>query len=116
MTDRQIEVLRMSINGVHFYDDLDGPDRGVLVYLEQEGYVYTKALDPPIYFIKQKGLAKLKELDDKANQESEEKRQKRFENKISVLNVLIPILTFFVGIIVEHFSGFIDTIVSWMQG
>lgn len=93
MTKRQIEILKMSINGVHYYD-LDGNDRGALMYLQNEGYVYTKALDPPIYFITQKGEAKLQELEDIAEQEAEKKRQQRFENKISVLNVLVPAITF----------------------
>lgn len=93
MTNRQIEILRMSTNGILFYDDLDGEDRGVLMYLEQEGYVYTKALDPPIYNITQKGLAKLKTLDDMAQKVSQEHAEKKAEHakdrRFQLINTLV---------------------------
>ena len=117
MTDRQIEILRMSIYGVHFYDDLDGADRGVLMYLEQEGYVYTKALDPPIYYITQKGLAKLKALDDMAQKVNQEHAEKKAEHakdrRFQFINTLVSaVLGGIVTLIVEHF----DTILSFLQG
>lgn len=112
MTKRQIEVLKMSVSGVHYYDDLQGHDRGVLMYLADENLVYTKALNPPVYFITEKGKAKLKELEDESKQEAENKRQQRFENKISVLNILVPAATFVLGLLVEHFSGLIELVAS----
>lgn len=115
MTERQIEVLKMSVNGVHYYDDLQGHDRGVLMYLADENLVYTKALSPPIYFITEKGRAKLKALENEAKQEAESKRQQRFENKISVLNVLVPAVTFVLGLLVEHFSGLVEWVVSFFH-
>lgn len=112
MTNRQIEILRMSINGVHFYDDLDGEDRGILMYLEREGYVYTKALAPPIYHITQKGLAKLKTLDDmaqKVNQEHSEKKAERTKDRrFQLINTLVSaLLGGLVTLIVEHFDSVI---------
>lgn len=104
----------MSINGVHFYDDLDVGDRGVLMYLEQEGYVYTKALDPPIYLITQKGLAKLKEIEDKAKQEAKDEGQRRFQNKISVAQMLVPLITFILGLVVEHYSGLVSALSEFL--
>lgn len=116
MTERQIEVLRMSINGVHFYDDLDGTDRGVLMYLEQEGYVYTKALDPPVYFIKQKGLAKLKEIDDMAQQmdqeHAEKKSEKAKDRRFQFVNTVVSaILGGLVTLVIERFNS----IISFLQ-
>mgnify|MGYP000348240394 CR=1 FL=1 len=116
MTDRQIEILRVSINGVHFYDDLDGEDRGVLMYLEREGYVYTKALDPPIYHITQKGLAHLKTLDDmaqKVNQEhSEKKAEQAKDRRFQLINTFVSaILGGVVTLVVEHF----DSIIAFFQ-
>lgn len=116
MTERQIEVLRMSINGVHLYDDLDGNDRGVLLYLAQEGYVYTKALDPPIYFTNQKGLAKLKELDDmtqKMDQEhAEKKAEQAKDRRFQLVNTVISaVLGGLVTLFIEHF----DSIITFLQ-
>lgn len=40
-----------------------------------------------------------------AEQQAKQERQQRFENKISVANVLVPLFTFVLGLIVEHFDG-----------
>ena len=77
-------------------------------------YVYTKALDPPIYLITQKGLAKLKEIEDKAKQEAKDEGQRRFQNKISVAQVLVPLITFILGLVVEHYSGLVSALSEFL--
>lgn len=114
MTDRQIEILEMTKAGVDYYD-LHGTDIGVLMYLSNEGLCYTQALSPPIYHISQKGLAVLQQLQEEAEQKAKDERQKRFDNKISVLNVVVPLLTFILGILLEHFSGIITKLISMFQ-
>ena len=113
MTERQIEVLRMSINGVHFYDDLEENDRDVLMYLAQKNYVKTQALDPPIYFITQKGLAILNALDDMAQKVSQEHAEKKSEQakdrRFQLINTLIgTVLGSAVTLTVEHFNSVIS--------
>lgn len=112
MTERQIEILKKSIDGVHFYDDLQGHDRGVLMYLEQEKLVYTMALDPPIYYITEKGRVQLKRIEDEANQQAEQICQRaayqKAEHKAQRVNTLLGALfgsafTLFV----EHFNEII---------
>ena len=44
------------------------------------------------------------ELDEKA----ERKKQQSFQNKLSVANILVPFVTFFLGVMVEHWSGLVD--------
>lgn len=49
-------------------------------------------------------------------QEHQEKakaeRQQRFENKISVASVLVPLITFFLGLVVEYYAGVVGLVVS----
>lgn len=47
----------------------------------------------------------LLDFENMRQKESDKKRQQRFENKISVLQVLVSLVTFILGLIVEHFSG-----------
>lgn len=112
MTDKQIEILRRTITGLHGYDDVDSEGRSVLLFLSEQKYCCTKQLSDPVYWITQKGLAALQEIDDKAEQKSKDERQQRFENKVSVLSVLIPFVTFILGILVEHFSGVLGLIIA----
>lgn len=35
-------------------------------------------------------------------QQAKNERQQRFDNKISVLSVLIPLITFIIGVLIEH--------------
>ena len=48
------------------------------------------------------------ELDEKA----ERKKQQSFQNKLSVANILVPFVTFFLGVIVEHWSGLVDLVIK----
>ncbi|HJI76541.1 MAG TPA: hypothetical protein OIM17_00720 [Clostridiales bacterium] len=47
------------------------------------------------------------ELDEKA----ERKKQQSFQNKLSVANILVPFVTFFLGVMVEHWSGLVDLVI-----
>ena len=51
----------------------------------------------------------LEKLKEHLHNEAEEKAYKRRQEKIAVLQVLVPTITFILGLIVEHFSG----IVAW---
>ena len=42
------------------------------------------------------------------HKKAEDKAQQRFENKISVLNLLIPLVTFALGVVVEHYVSIVD--------
>ena len=51
-----------------------------------------------------------KAAEEERKKQAEQKRQQRFDNKISVASLLIPLVTFFLGIIVE----FQANIVNWI--
>lgn len=40
------------------------------------------------------------------------KRQQRFDNKVSIASILVPTITFFIGLIVEHCTQVIDLVIS----
>ena len=47
--------------------------------------------------------------------QSEQKRQQRFDNKISVASVLVPLITFIFGIIVESQFDIVGFVISFFQ-
>lgn len=47
------------------------------------------------------GATAYEEAKEKRHNQAEQKRQQRFDNKVSIANVLVPLITFFVGIFVE---------------
>ena len=61
-----------------------------------------------VYSVSDKGRAMLLELQDSRRKEAEYKRQQRFQNQVSVAQVLIPLVTFVLGLIVEHYAGLIS--------
>ena len=52
------------------------------------------------------------DLDEKHKNQAKEERQQRFQNKVSVASVLIPLVTFIFGLIVEHRAGLIEFLAS----
>lgn len=53
----------------------------------------------------QKELQKAQKI---ARDEAKQERQQRFENKIAIANLLIPLITYILGILTEHYAGIID--------
>ena len=58
-----------------------------------------------------KGLSRLQELKDLAENNAKNKRYKAFQNKLAVLSCLIPLVIFILGLLIEHW----ETIVSFFQ-
>lgn len=61
------------------------------------------------------GRAALSKFEEECKKQAKEERQRRFQNKISVLSVLVPLVTFILGLVVERFTGIIG-IVSQLLG
>lgn len=60
------------------------------------------------WVITELGKDALSEFEHIRNKETEDERQKRFQNKISVAQVFVPLVTFVLGLFVEYFSGIIN--------
>ena len=63
---------------------------------------------PDTWFITPAGEDALSEFEKARRKESEDKRQQRFQNQISVAQVLVPLITFILGLVVEHYAGLIS--------
>ena len=62
----------------------------------------------PGYFVSDKGKAALEAMKEVRRKEAEDKRQQRFPNQISVAQVLVPLVTFVLGLVVEHYAGLVS--------
>lgn len=65
------------------------------------------------------GLSALEKLEEHLRNEAEEKAYKCRQEKIAVLQVLAPAVTFILGLIVKHFSGIValafELFRNWVQ-
>lgn len=93
-----------------------------LNYLVKEGYVFRKTdlLQNGDFLtghsIGERGIEALQQLDDMRRKDAEQKSQQRFENKVSIANILVPALTFVLGMLTEHLSNITGVIVSLFFG
>lgn len=62
--------------------------------------------------ISQAGLDALLEFEKCRQQEAKAERQQRFDNKVSVASVLVPLITFILGLIIEHYAGIVGLLLS----
>lgn len=119
-------ISEHSYNELKKYIDPYSPKRDEyesLVYLKRDGYVkihHFATVDlgrlgesqaPDSYIITQAGRDALSEFEKVRDQQAEDKRQRRFQNKVSVLSALVPLATFFLGLVVEHYAG----IIAWIS-
>ena len=51
----------------------------------------------------------LAEFEQRCKEKAQAERQRRFQNKVSVASVLVPVITFVVGLLVEYCSGIADS-------
>lgn len=58
------------------------------------------------------GVAAYEQANEERSRQAEQKRQQRFDNKISVASVLVPLITFFLGIIIESRVNVVDWFLS----
>jgi hypothetical protein len=61
------------------------------------------------------GANAYEEASDVRQSQSEQKIQQRFDNKISVATVLVPLITFFLGIIVESQADIVGWLLSFFK-
>lgn len=79
--------------------------QAVLRNLAEDGLVKDLNHDSVVFQITDRGLEALTVLKEMARKEAKQQAQQRFENKVSVASVLVPTVTFFIGLVVEHYAG-----------
>lgn len=67
---------------------------------------------PAGWVLTSSGLDALSEFEDVGRQHTQNERDRRFNRKIAIAQVLVPFITFLLGLIVEHFAGLISWIAS----
>lgn len=58
------------------------------------------------------GLDALSAYEKHRAKNAEAKRQQRFQNKLSVASVLVPFISFILGLVVEHYSGLVSVLLK----
>ena len=58
------------------------------------------------------GRAALESFEDRQEHHRKQARQQRFQNQVSVASVLVPTITFILGLIVEHGLGLVGTLLD----
>lgn len=113
MTVRQAEILEMTVTGLDC-QCLSIEDRDTLFYLSRKPFNYCScaSLTDTVYWITPAGESALAEFKEKREQQSKDERQRRFQNQISVAQVLVPAVTFVLGLIVEFRTGIIGAILQ----
>ena len=65
------------------------------------------------YNLTKDGLAIFRLAKKEREQIAKQEKQQRFNNNVSVANLLVPLVTFILGILIEHFADFISFIFSF---
>ena len=112
MTPEQMQMLKRTLAGVDM-ECCSREEIEIIRFLLRQGFC-DKPLDfsKPVVYASQQGKAFLHSHEEKLDQQAKHERQQRFENKISVLSVLVPLITFVIGVFVEHFTGLVDWLIS----
>jgi uncharacterized membrane protein len=53
---------------------------------------------------------KQQQAEEVAEKKAEEERERRFQKKIAIAQVLVPLITFILGVLAEHFSGIAEIV------
>lgn len=57
-----------------------------------------------VFKLTPEGAIIFEQIKEEREKEAKKESQQRFDNKISVVSLLIPLVTFIIGLIVEHYS------------
>lgn len=91
--------------------------------LLEQGLIFSTTLCPPNkeeayprglagYYLSAKGVDAISEFERISNEQAERKKQQRFSNKLAVLGIFVPLITFILGLVVEHYSSVVGWFVS----
>jgi len=82
----------------------------ILAALGEEGLIRPWEHEVGYYHVTHKGWHYHSQLEQMRHQQAQQERQQRFENKVSVLSLLIPLITFLGGLLLEYHVGIISFI------
>ncbi len=70
---------------------------------------------PDTWIITSAGQDALLEFEQERDKQTEQKRQQRFQNQVSIAQVLVPLITFILGLVVEHYAGLVGSLGRWIE-
>lgn len=80
---------------------------------------YLKYIESPfcsdILVTTSEGNIAFEKSQQERKQDAEKKRQQSFDNKISIASVLVPAITFILGLVVEHFTDCVSFLIEFFK-
>lgn len=90
--------------------DIEAAARGLWHHVPQ--LVTVSGMKADTISITDEGRLALAAMNQELDEKAECKKQQSFQNKLSVANILVPFVTFFLGVMVEHWSGLVDLVIK----
>lgn len=103
LTDFQLETGESAT-------DIEAAARGLWHHVPQ--LVTVSGMKADTISITDEGRLALAAMNQELDEKAERKKQQSFQNKLSVANILVPFVTFFLGVMVEHWSGLVDLVIK----
>ena len=123
-TPEQYAMLERFEKGLNI-EGMEEEELRVYWFLIDQGLLQPRAdIEDGLHFLSEKGkialfryhdaLSKAEEQARNASEkEAKEEKQQRFNNKIAIANLLISLVSFFVGLSVEFYVGIYARVVEW---
>ena len=120
LTQSQYDLLCPFLSApIRFEDGL--PEQFAI--LEQHGYIAPSAFGssegqycfPVEWSITPLGVEYKERFEKHRADEAQNKSQQRFQNKVSIAAILVPFITFILGILFEHFVGAVNALVLFIH-
>lgn len=91
-------------------------DQGYIMAVSRElqGHPGSSCMNPTKWEITHKGEDALSEFEQSRQKQAKDERQRRFQNKVSVAQVFVPLITFILGLIVEHYAGLVSGLAEFL--
>lgn len=119
LTEKEYRYLEI-LNHPHFVNNPSLPKRLVkelvsanLIRPTYPGQI--KIEDNPLLKLGASGWTLVNEIEEEHHQQAKTERQQRFQNKVSVASVLVPFVTFLLGLIIEHWVGVVQLALSFFK-
>jgi uncharacterized membrane protein len=126
LSDNQQKMLFKLENGV-IWTDLSETELQTLWYLDklklataredirEDLWMLTEAGSAELYSLRAAEERAQKEAEDSSTEKARQEKQQRFDNKLAVLNTVVPIVTFILGILANHFLAVADLVAKFWE-
>ena len=117
-TDEQYTIIERLEAGLNYWN-LSEDQQWILRYLQDKGiaqprsdiadghYLLTEFGKRILFARSERQLKESQESAKITSYEAKQEKQQRFENKIAIANLLVPFITYILGILTEHYTGII---------